>query len=367
MTLAHAYIGLMSGTSLDGVDGVLVTLSPSGHPRLIARATAPIEPALRAELLALNHPTDNELDRAARASLALVEIYAELVHELLRLSGLAVHEVRAIGAHGQTIRHQPHAGYTLQLNAPARLAELTGIGVVADFRSRDIAAGGHGAPLVPAFHHAVFGADRPRVIVNLGGMANVTLLMPDRPVLGFDTGPANVLMDAWCHRHTGAAYDREGQWGAQGQVVPALLNHLIRSEPWFAEVPPKSTGREQFNLAWLDARLEGYEALAAHDVQTTLQALTALTVTGALHAQGLKDEPLFVCGGGAFNTALREQFSRHWPGSVACTQDLGIPPQDVEAMAFAWLAWAHMEKIAGNLPEVTGSKGTRLLGAYWPA
>lgn len=363
------FIGLMSGTSLDGVDGVLASISEEGQPSLMARAAVAMPAELRDELLALNTPLDNELHRAAMASNALVDLYASVVHCLLDQSTQTAAAVRAIGAHGQTVRHQPALGYTLQLNAPARLAELTGIDVIADFRSRDVAAGGQGAPLVPAFHQAVFGTEQPRVILNLGGIANVTLLRPGQPALGFDTGPANLLMDAWCQTHTGQAFDRDGAWGATGRVDTALLSECIASEPWFDRPPPKSTGRDLFGMGWLQARLlrTSAAARAPQDVQATLQALTVKTVVSALARQGLRNTPIYVCGGGAQNGALMAHLSSAWGGDVASTAALGIPPQDVEALAFAWLAWAHVQKKTGNLPEVTGAIGGRLLGACWPA
>jgi len=371
------YIGLMSGTSLDGVDGVLVSLAPDGLPTLLARSSKTIPADLKQELLALNAPTDNELHRAFVASHALVDLYAQTVAALLRDSGLNAKQVQAIGAHGQTVRHRPDHGYTIQLNAPALLAERTGIDVIADFRSRDMASGGQGAPLVPAFHHALFAADQTRIILNLGGIANVTLLEPGWPVSGFDTGPANLLMDAWCQRHTGQPYDSEGCWGDSGQLQQPLLDWILRSEPWFDSPPPKSTGRDQFNLAWLDTRLTQFtqrqaqqglvKEMAPADVQATLQALTACTVTRALSQHGIAQGTIYVCGGGAKNSALLRRLRSFWVADVQTTDALGIPPQDVEAMAFAWLAWAHVTKKTGNLPEVTGAAGGRILGAHWPA
>lgn len=372
-----AYIGLMSGTSLDGVDGVLISLTPSGAPTLLARSSRRMPPALKHELLALNAPTDNELHRTALASQALVELYAQTVSALLRDSGLHASQVQAIGAHGQTVRHRPDHGYTIQLNAPALLAEKTGIDVIADFRSRDLASGGQGAPLVPAFHHALFAADQTRIILNLGGIANVTLLEPGWPVSGFDTGPANLLMDAWCQRHTGQPYDSEGCWGDAGQSQQALLDWILRSEAWFDAPPPKSTGRDQFNLTWLDNRLAQFaqrqaqrgitQEISAIDVQATLQMLTAATITRALSQHGVAHGTIYVCGGGAKNTVLLQKLQSLWLGKVLTTDALGVPAQDVEAMAFAWLAWAHQTKKTGNLPEVTGAAGGRLLGARWPA
>ena len=362
------YIGLMSGTSLDGVDGVLTSIDANGNPKLLAHSDVALPETLRAELLALNSPGPDELHRASLASLALTALYAQTVHELLNQAGLKADDIEAIGAHGQTVRHRPELGYTLQLNAPAKLAEATGIGVVADFRSRDIAAGGQGAPLVPAFHRAVFGATTDRVILNLGGIANVTVLRASGPVIGFDTGPANLLMDAWCQSHTGNPFDRDGAWGASGELDARLLDALIDSEPWFSRAPPKSTGRDLFGMAWLGERLgQSHKPLLAQDVQATLQGLTVRSIVEALHSQGLSDCEIYVCGGGSRNQALMGKLAENWPGKVAATDVLGIDAQSVESLAFAWLAWAHAQKKTGNLKEVTGASGERLLGAYWPA
>jgi anhydro-N-acetylmuramic acid kinase len=365
------FIGLMSGTSLDGVDGVLAQFSSTGLPRQLARASLELPKTLRLQLLDLNTPGTHELHRAAMAANALSDCYAELVSNLLTQTQLDTKHIAAIGAHGQTIRHQPELGYTLQLLAPARLAERTGISVIADFRSRDIAAGGQGAPLVPAFHQAVFGQEQARVILNLGGIANVTILDAAAPAVGFDTGPANLLLDLWCERHTGHAYDKDGQWAASGEFNQPLLDHLIASEPWFALAPPKSTGRDLFNAAWLDERLKRFAHLNHADVQATLAALTAQTIVQALSAalgeRALMNTPIYVCGGGARNASLMAFLQNQWPSEVNTTDALGIDTQDMEALAFAWLAWAHLNKNAGNLPQVTGASGTRILGAMWPA
>lgn len=360
-------IGLMSGTSLDGVDGVLARFSQTGQPTLVARSSLALDPDLRKELMALNKPCDNELHRAACAANSLMHGYAQVVADLLTKSGLDATQVSAIGSHGQTVRHRPELGYTIQLNAPALLAELTGISVIADFRSRDVAAGGQGAPLVPAFHRAVFGTHRPCVILNLGGIANVTVLVAGRPVIGFDTGPANMLLDLWCERHTGTTYDQDGQWASTGNVDEALLNHLLKSEPWFSLAPPKSTGRDLFSAQWLEERLATYNQVRPQDVQATLVALTTRSIVNALDDLDLSGTPIYACGGGALNSRLIGDLQTRWAAPVKTTQELGIHTQDVEALAFAWLAWAYLNKNAGNLPEVTGASGQRILGAYWPA
>jgi len=373
-------IGLMSGTSLDAIDGVLAEFPPSGrHPRTLAHASVALPASLREELLALNSPGADELHRAALASIALADLSAQVVDALQQAAPqVPRQDIRAIGSHGQTVRHQPQAGYTLQLNAPARLAENTGIAVVADFRSRDVAAGGQGAPLVPAFHQAIFGGDVLRVVLNLGGIANISVLPPDGlpsagTVIGFDTGPANVLLDLWCLRHTGRPYDANGRFASAGQVRHALLDFLLASEPWLGAAPPKSTGRDLFHAAWLDSRLNDFSArsdstLSAADVQATLVAFTSRTVADAIHRHAGQQGELYVCGGGAANPVLMRALADCLPGfAVRPTDVLGVPAQQVEALAFAWLAHAHVQGMPGNLPAVTGARGPRILGAYYPA
>jgi len=367
------YIGLMSGTSLDGVDGVLAAFDASGRLQLKGHCHEAFGDALRAELLALNAPGDNELHRAELAANAVARAYASVVTTLLYESSTAARDVRALGAHGQTVRHRPGefdgTGYTCQLLNGALLAESTGIDVVCDLRSRDLAAGGEGAPLAPAFHAGVFGsADEARAVLNLGGIANLTLLDPGQPVVGFDCGPANALMDAWCLRHRGEAFDAEGAWAASGQAQPGLLTALL-AEPYFALPPPKSTGRDLFHMDWLDAQLAGLSQPAiAADVQATLAMLTVESVALELerHAPGVR--ALFVCGGGARNTHLLRLLAARLPRlRVSTTAELGLPVDQVEAAAFAWLAHRFVERRSGNLPEVTGARGLRLLGALYPA
>jgi anhydro-N-acetylmuramic acid kinase len=366
------YIGLMSGTSLDGVDAVLAEHSP-GRPGLRSHGHAhrAFSDTLRSELLALNHSGPDELHRAALAANALVRVCADLVHALLAEAHLPEQSVRAIGAHGQTVRHRPAAfdgtGYTLQLMNGALLAELCGIDVVCDFRSRDVAAGGQGAPLVPAFHAACFGAPgRHRAVLNLGGIANLTLLPAQGPVLGFDTGPANVLMDGWCSRHRGCNFDANGAWAAGGQVNTALLQCWL-AEPYFACRPPKSTGRDLFDMAWLDTRL-GQGLTAPRDVMATLAELSACTVADALRLHAPATRELFVAGGGAFNGHLLGRLAALLPGvQVQTTAALGVPPDELEALAFAWLAQSCLDRKPGNLPGVTGARGPRVLGAVYPA
>ena len=373
---APLYIGLMSGTSMDGVDAVLACFDQSGTPSVLSRAQAPIPALLRHELMALNQPVDNELHRAYMAANALTRVYADAVHDVLKQSGCSHHQVAAIGAHGQTVRHQPALGYTIQLNAPALLAELTEIDVVADFRSRDVAAGGQGAPLVPIFHQAAFGSeDQARVVLNLGGIANITVLRPGETPQGCDTGPANMLLDMWCQAHTGEPYDKNGDWSLSGDPLPDLLTHLIDTEPWFAQSAPKSTGRDLFHMEWLQSRLQSHAQAhirgkehRAQDVQATLRLLTARTIASCIDDLAPEATEVIACGGGVRNPVLMREIAAALPGrQLLTTGDVGIDPQDVEALAFAWLAWAHQQKTAGNIPAVTGASGPRVLGALWPA
>jgi anhydro-N-acetylmuramic acid kinase len=364
-TASTLYIGLMSGTSLDGVDGVLADFG-DGAIRTVDAAFAPFPPALRAELMALQAKSDNELEREAIAANGLAAAYAACVAALLPA---ADRPVAAIAAHGQTIRHRPELGFTRQTNNPSLLAELTGIDVVADFRSRDVAAGGQGAPLVPAFHEAAFGKPGvTRVVVNIGGIGNISVLHGDGRVTGFDTGPGNVLIDLWIARHQGEAYDENGAWGASGKVDPALLAILL-DEPYFHQPAPKSTGRDLFHAEWLDARLARCPGLAAEDVQATLTRLTAVTIARAIKDESPKVDAVYVCGGGAYNSTLLRDLAAELGGNVVVdsTAALGVAPNRVEALAFAWLGCRFMQREPGNLPAVTGAKGLRVLGALYPA
>jgi len=376
------YIGLMSGTSMDGVDGVLVDFGADARSGLhvLADAHVAMPPPLGAELLALNTSGPDELQRVALAGNALARLQAEVVAHLLNRTGTEPEAVRAVGSHGQTVRHRPGefdgTGFTLQLNNGALLAEACGIDVVCDFRSRDVAAGGQGAPLVPAFHRDVFASAAPRAVLNVGGIANVTILPATResvptdkaPLLGFDTGPGNALMDHWCKLHTDAAYDDDGRWAASGQVDGLLLVELM-ADAYFRKSPPKSTGRDLFNVDWLArtlARAGGTRAPA--DVQATLLELTARSAIDALRAAAPDTRELLVCGGGARNGALMARLAALWPGlAVAATDTAGLPAQQVEAAAFAWLARQFCERRPGNHPGVTGASGLRVLGALYPA
>lgn len=384
--MSELYIGLMSGTSLDGVDGVLVEYTSTHESSVLAHAYCVFPDSLRQEFLALNSTGFDELHRAALASNALARSYAQVVSDLRAQPGCAGRAITAIGAHGQTVRHRPQefdcgpaapGGYTLQLNNPALLAELTGINVVADFRSRDVAAGGQGAPLVPAFHQSVFGKSAEAVaVLNIGGISNISLISPTSEgqaaeVVGFDCGPGNALMDYWCQKHTGQVFDESGQWAAMGQIHPKLLKSLL-DEPYFGKSPPKSTGRDLFNVEWLDARLNRFDAVSAVDVQATLVELTVSPCADCiLSYQKNSNWPVYeliVCGGGALNLFLMRRLQARLPTlSVVSSQARGLPPLQVEATAFAWLARKTMHRETGSLPKVTGAQGARILGAIYPA
>lgn len=362
MSQSPFYIGLMSGTSLDGVDGVLTTFS--GQQQM---ATVPFPAALKHELMALQSAGPNEIYREAMAANALVALYAACVHALLHSARISAAQVRAIGAHGQTIRHLPASGYTRQINNPALLAELTGIDVIADFRSRDVAAGGQGAPLVPAFHQAVFGSNtETRVVANIGGISNISILKSDGSVTGFDTGPGNLLMDGWIAQHQGAAFDEDGRWAASGTPDAALLQALL-AEPFLALPPPKSTGRDLFHAQWLAAKLQNLPALRAEDVQATLTAFTATSLADAIRRSAADAAGVYVCGGGARNTYLMRLLQEALTMPVARTDALGVASGAVEGLAFAWLAARFCDRLPGNLPAVTGARGSRILGALYPA
>jgi len=363
--MSDLLVGLMSGTSLDGVDAALVDFA-GVTPQLLSTAYLSYPADLREQLLRLHHPGLGELHQSALLANRLATLYAQTTLSLFDNAGKAATEVRAIGCHGQTVRHAPQHGYTLQLNNPALLAELTGITVVADFRSRDIAAGGQGAPLVPAFHSALFRDPRShRVVLNLGGIANLTILAPGKPTFGFDCGPGNMLLDAWAQHHLGAGFDEGGRWARTGAIQADLLARLLE-EGFFALRPPKSCGREQFNLTWLRGFLSGKESAA--DIQATLMALTVSAVQQAILRWCGAVEEIYICGGGVHNSVMIEQISAALPQAKVLTTDtLGQPADWLEAVAFAWLAHRTLAGLPGNLPEVTGARGLRVLGAIYPA
>jgi anhydro-N-acetylmuramic acid kinase len=357
----------MSGTSVDGVDAALAEVS-GDRARVVAHVHHGFGAELRDELLRLNAQCDDELHRAAVAAQHLARAYADTVADLLRHQSVDAEQIVAIGAHGQTVRHRPESGYTIQLNAPAVLAELTGIDVIADFRSRDIAAGGQGAPLVPAFHEAMFRHRQARAVVNIGGIANVTALpaqWAEQPVIGFDCGPGNVLMDLWSAQILGEPYDENGRWAASGTVNSELLDRLL-AEPYLALPPPKSTGRELFNMAWLNSKLV-HTGVAPQSVAATLAEFTARTIAAAIDQHAADAAEVIVCGGGALNSHLMRRLAACCGGCrVLSSAELGIDPSQVEALAFAWLAHRFLAGAPGNLPAVTGARGPRILGALYP-
>ncbi|MBI3222052.1 MAG: anhydro-N-acetylmuramic acid kinase [Nitrosomonadales bacterium] len=365
MQRPELYIGLMSGTSLDGIDAALAAFN-THQPRLLAKHYLPFDSKLRDTLLALHQPSHNELHLAQLAGNQLAQLYAQSIPPLLSQAGITATQVNAIGCHGQTIRHCPEQGYTLQIGNAALLAELTGIAVVSDFRSRDVAAGGQGAPLVPAFHDKVMRhPTRHRVIVNIGGISNLTNLPPQADTSGFDCGPGNLLMDAWCRRHLGKAYDDNGNWAASGQVRPALLNHML-AEPFFDMPPPKSSGRDLFNMTWLQSLLNGDER--PEDVQATLLELTGQCIAQAIQQYCAGASEVYLCGGGAHNQTLSSRLTNLLPGCTVQNSDaLGIDSNYLEATAFAWLAQQTLLGQPANLPLVTGAKHPCVLGAIHPA
>ncbi|PIT81377.1 anhydro-N-acetylmuramic acid kinase [Limnohabitans sp. 15K] len=378
MSSPQYFIGLMSGTSLDGVDGVLARITPQGQLAVQAHAFAAFDAPFKAELMALNQSGADELHRSALAGNQIARHYAQVVHALLASSGLQAQDIAALGAHGQTVRHRPlefdgnaaleraPVGYTLQLINPSLLAELTDIDVVADFRNRDLAAGGQGAPLVPAFHQGVFGNTASCVaVLNIGGISNLSVIRPDGSVLGWDCGPGNALMDHWCTTHTGAPYDDNGAWSATGRVIPDLLTTLM-AEAFLQRSPPKSTGRDLFNPSWLQARLPSY-TLQPQDVQATLTEFTAMACAHDVQRHAPEARELIVCGGGALNGQLMQRLGHHSPGVQVLSSELrGLPPLQVEAAAFAWLAAKTLRRETSSLPSVTGAQGARVLGAIYP-
>ncbi len=366
------YVGLMSGTSLDGIDTLLIDLS-AFPPRVLAAETYSLPEDLRNDLIALCRSSSDEIERMGSVDRRLGIESGLAVNKLLADNGVSSEAIRAIGSHGQTIRHRPsltndqkNYPFTLQIGDPASIAEITGITTVADFRRRDIAAGGQGAPLVPAFHRALFGAKRARAIVNIGGIANITGLGANDEVVGFDTGPGNTLLDQWVHHHKGVHYDRDGAWAAQGRVIPKLLDSMCH-DPYFAAPAPKSTGREYFHLDWLEQHLQD-QTFAPVDIQATLVELTAHAIATGVMQLPFAVNAVFVCGGGAYNHHLMTRLEAllH-PRSLASTAQLGIAPEWVEAAAFAWLAQQTLDSKPGNLPSVTGANGYRILGAIYPA
>jgi anhydro-N-acetylmuramic acid kinase len=361
------YLGLISGTSMDAIDTALVDFG-AAPLTLLAASAAPLDPELKARITALiESPEHASLDEIGQIDVAVAREFSKSALDLLHRAGIKPSDVAAIGSHGQTLRHRPDLPlpFTWQIGDPNALAELTGITVVGDFRRRDVAAGGQGAPLLPVFHDQVFRSDHEdRVILNLGGIANITILARGKEVSGFDTGPANRLLDAWISRHRGKGFDEHGAWGSTGQCDAGLLNRLL-TEPYLALQPPKSTGRELFNMPWLQDKL-GPEQRRPEDVQATLLEYTAATVADAVrrHAPGAS---LYACGGGAHNSVLLAALARRLaPARVATTVTLGLDPDYVEAIAFAWFARRTLAGLPSSAPSVTGARGARILGGVYP-
>ena len=359
------FIGIMSGTSLDGIDVALTELDDS-RCKVVATHFLPYAAEIKSALLELHFPSENELEKTALIANQLARLYTQAVNELLIKTKLKSNQIKAIGCHGQTIRHRPELGFTLQIGNAALLAELTHICVVSDFRSRDIAAGGQGAPLVPAFHQAVFGSKtKNRVILNIGGIANITYLPTSGKVLGFDSGPGNMLLDSWAKLKLGKDFDANGAWAATGVVHDNFLNQML-SEPYFALPPPKSTGRDLFNDLWLKQHIL-YPYCRPQDIARTLVELSARSIEQAVSMHCPAVDEIYLCGGGAHNGLLVERLTQMLKLPILTTDALGVGVDWVEAAAFAWLAKKSLEQKPSNLPEVTGAHGLRILGAVYPA
>jgi len=367
--MSNYYIGLMSGTSIDAIDAALVNFD-NEQCQLIAHHSHPIPDELKQSLLTLVEPGDNEIQLMMQHDVALGRLFAEATNTLLSTTKIKHREIKAIGSHGQTLRHYPTGPFptTLQIADANIIAELTGITTVADFRRRDMAAGGQGAPLAPAFHNVVFyNAEIDQVILNLGGIANITLLPSNNnKASGYDTGPASCLMDNWIQQHLADHYDHNGEWAAKGKVHSELLQQMLK-EPYFSLAPPKSTGREHFNLNWLNPYLTHFPNLSAEDVQATLAELTAITISDAIKQSMPNTEQVLVCGGGVHNSYLMKRLQAYLTDQkISSTAQAGIDPEWIEAMAFAWLAKQTLNGKPGNLPEVTGAQHPVILGAIYP-
>lgn len=362
------YIGVMSGTSLDGVDVVLAAIDDTMVAQQ-ASLSFPIPMAIKEAILAICQGQQLTLSQLGQLDTRLGRLFADAILALMARERLTPQDVVAVGCHGQTVWHEPtgEAPHTMQIGDNNVIAARTGITVVGDFRRRDIALGGQGAPLVPAFHHAllVHPTER-RVVLNIGGIANVSLLFPGLPVRGHDTGPGNMLMDAWIWRQCGKPYDKDAEWGSSGKVILPLLQSML-SDPWFSLPAPKSTGREYFNYGWLERHLARYPGLAPQDVMATLVELTAVTISEQVLLSG-GCERLLVCGGGSRNPLLMARLAAQLAGTeVATTDAWGVSGDDMEALAFAWLAWRTLAGLPGNLPSVTGASEATVLGAIFPA
>lgn len=357
------FLGLISGTSVDSIDAALVDLS-TDTPRLMASCSTAWPAPVREAIFATRQLADDELDDLSELDLQCAEVFAEAAERCLQLTGTAAEDVIAIGSHGQTIRHRPEIErpFSLQIGDAMRITELTGIDVISDFRSADISAGGEGAPLVPAFHEAVFRHEQlNRVIVNIGGIANITWLpaTTDADIIGFDTGPGNNMMDAWCERHLNESYDDNGSFAASGKTDVSLLAACMMEE-YFSQAPPKSTGFELFNMEWLQSRLQ--KDMASEDVQSTLCDLTATSIIRDINRYATACDEIYICGGGVHNSELMRRLQAMTPCPVRSTAELGVDPDWVEAMTFAWLAQQHIRNRPGNIPSVTGANSAQILG-----
>lgn len=371
------FIGIMSGTSTDGVDASLVKIdaTAAAPAKLIATSSLDIPISLREAILHLNQSGPDELRLAAEVSLELGKLYADVTQNLLLENSLLADDINALGIHGQTVRHRPERGYSIQLNAPALVAELTGIDVVSDFRSRDIAAGGQGAPLIPAFHHAIFRDQiKPRALLNIGGISNLSLLHPEHATSGFDCGPGNMLLDYWCYKHLGHKFDKDGAWATSGEINEKLRDFLIDSEDWLDLQPPKSTGRDLFNGQWLEEKLTAFFKLnptihsyQAADIQATLVSLTVTCIVNCLKSYANDNKELIVFGGGASNPLIMSQLIAALDYPVLRSDSFGIATQAMESMAFAWLAWAFRQRLAICTPDMTGARHASVAGSLHPA
>ena len=367
--MSEIYIGLMSGTSVDGIDAIAVDFE-TFPPTPLAWNYSAFTPELKRQINHILHPDwHGQLEEIGQLDALLGEAYADCVNKLMEESRLKPEDIQAIGSHGQTVAHAPasKAAYSMQLGDPNRIAELTGITVIADFRRRDIAAGGQGAPLVPAFHREIFySADENRIILNIGGIANITRLSANKTIIGFDTGPGNTLLDEWSLKHQGTDFDMDGAWAASGTVDNALLRAMLE-DSYFDSLPPKSTGRELFNLKWLE-QFHSIESSSPEDIQATLVELSARSIATSIEQTAPESESIYVCGGGAYNKHLMARLEAAAGGrNVASTSTLGVEPDRIEAMAFAWLARQTLKGLHGNLPDVTGARTELILGGIYQA
>jgi anhydro-N-acetylmuramic acid kinase len=362
------YIGVMSGTSMDGIDTVLSSISENRITTLHTHSED-IPESLKYKLHSLSLPGNNEIDRLGETSIELAAVIANAVNSLNKKADIKPEQIRAIGSHGQTIRHRPNLArpFSLQIGDPSTIAHLTGITTITDFRMADIAAKGQGAPLVPAFHQAIFSGNDTQIILNLGGIANITRLAPKQETIGYDTGPANTLMDQWIKKHKQLDFDNNGEWASQGTTSSQLLKELLQ-DPYILQQAPKSTGREYFNLAWLQEYLDQTNNLSPEDIQRTLLEYTAISISNEINDLANEAIDIYLCGGGANNTLLIERLQTHMPKhNIKLTDELGVHTQHVEATAFAWLAYRTLNGLSGNLSSATGAKKSKILGGIYPA